>query len=191
MNISKTNYSQAFGKQALMTCTIEEKESKTEKPATLYKLNPNDKSDREDIFFSRHANCIARDFKKAQFKSCHPKDFYIILNDKTNEVISCAQTSHRYKPSGFPNAGQYTLIEEASENKKYKNGLEPLFAFITKQSTKQCDENIFTAFDETTIPRLENSKFLKADTGEYYIPKANFNPVLQQTEEKYNIEYLV
>ena len=190
MNISKTDYSQSFGKQALMTCTVRENAGNKPKNATLYKLDPDNKSDRMDVNYSKYAYNIARDFNNAHKELYPKKEFFMLQNDETGEVISCAETSHRYRPVEFSHPGQYTLIEEAQENKKYNNGIEPLFAYVTKKASDKCDENIFTAFNEDSLPGIEKSEFLKTEQGAYFVPEERFHPVLMQDEKKYNIEYL-
>ncbi len=191
MNKLISNYTQSFGKQALMTCDIKELNTNDKKSATLYKLNPENPSDIKDVFYSKHTGCIARDFEKAYYASYPQKEFYMLQNNSTGEVVSCAQTSHHYRPSALSQSGQYTLIEEAKENNKYKNAIEPLLAYITKSASDKFDESVFTAFDENTIKGLSDSSFSKADTGEYFISRKNFVPFIKNTEKACNIEYIV
>ena len=192
MNISKINFNQSFGKQEVMTCKVKESQQNSSKNATLYKLNPEDVNDQKDVYYSKQTICIADDFEKAPFDSfASKKDFYILTDDKSGEVISCAETSHRYRPSELPYSGQYTLIEEAKENNKYKNGLEPLFAYITKLASNNDDRFIFTAFDEETVEGLKNSKFSQIKTGEYYISQENFNPLIDNAEKQFKMEYFI
>lgn len=189
MNIFKSNFSQAFGKQALMTCEIKQNSDK-KLNATLYKMNPNKESDMRDVFLSKQTNCISRDFQKASFDSYPKKEFLMLSNDKTGEVIACSETSRHFRPFE-PNSGEYTLIEEAKENKKYKNAVEPLLAFITKQAQKNGDSSIYTAFDEETLPSLKSGNFTKAQTGEYFVPNSEFQSIVKPAEQKYNIQYIV
>ena len=191
MNISYNLNSQSFGKEALMKCDIEETNKNIKQSATLYKLNPENTADRNDVFFSKQTGCIARDFERAIYKSFPNKDFYILQNDITGEIISCAQTSHHYRPFDVSLPGQYTLIEEAKGNKKYKDAAEPLFAYITGIASKKFDEAVFTAFDENTISELKKNNFSKAKTGEYFVSQENFSKFINRAEKKYNIEYIV
>ena len=104
--------------------------------------------------------------------------------------MSCAETSLRYRPFEYSHSGKYTLIEEAKQNAKYKDGAEPLFAFITKQAEKRFNASVFTAFNENTFEGLKKFKFSKVKTGEYYIPEKRFPVLIKSAEKKYKMEYL-
>ena len=189
MKISHINTYQSFGKQALMTCKIKEKNSQEPKNSTLYKLNPMDEADRKDVFFSKQTYCIAKDFERQWKKPYFEKEFYVLQNDKTGEVISCAETMKRCRPPRFTHHGIYTMIEEANENYKYENGAEPLFAYIAKNAKKNFDLNIFTTFNKETIPNLKSYKFSETRKGEYCIPQRRFSTLIKQAEKKYEMEY--
>lgn len=191
MNIPALNYNQTFGKQALLTCNVKENSSNTQKSATLYKLDPENISDQKDVLFSKQTGCIKRDFEKARYDSFPNKEFYMLQNNSTGEVISCAQTSHHFRPFESAESGQYTLIEDAHGNIKYSNAVEPLFAYITKSASQKSDSSVFTAFDEMTMPEANKSSFSIAETGEYFIPDKNFASFQSNSEKKYNIKYLV
>ena len=191
MNITKINNNISFGKEALMTCQIKDKKNQERHNAVLYKLDPENLSDVQDVYFSKQTNCIYNDFMLAGTTKYQDKEFFIIQNDKTKEVISCAETSHRFSPFDNDKLNQYTLIEEAKGNKKYIGGIEAMFAYITQQALDRYDNSVVTAFDEETVPELETSKFSKTKTGEYYIPLQEFGTVIDQAEKQYHIEYLI
>lgn len=200
MNISKLNHCNSFGKKALLTCEIKQEPNKNKVQATLYKMDPHNLSDIDDVRYSKQTMCIQSDFSKAIEQRIPNKDFYILRNDKTKEVISCAQTSHHYRPDQisrgfntitFENPGLSTLIEEMNVNPNYVNGAEPLLAYIVKAAGERFDSTVYTAFDQDVVPSLKRAKFSQTKFGEFFIPEKRYSILMDQAEKHSQIEYLV
>lgn len=200
MNISKLNNCYSFGKKALLTCEIKQGPTKNKVQATLYKMDPHNLSDIDDVRYSKQTMCIQSDFSKAIEQRIPNKDFYILRNDKTKEVISCAQTSHHYRTDQisrgfntitFENPGLSTLIEEMNVNPNYVNGAEPLLAYIVKAAGERFDSTVYTAFDQDVVPSLKRAKFSQTKLGEFFIPEKRYSILMDQAEKHSQIEYLV
>lgn len=191
MNISKLNNCYSFGKKALLTCEIKQEPNKNKVQATLYKMDPHNLSDIDDVRYSKNTRCIHHDFFKA-VEERHPnREFYLLQNDKTKEVICCAQTSHHYRPSSAQNPGLCTLIDEIGVNYNYVNGTEPMLAYIVKRAGERFDSTVYTAFTQEELPSLKRAKFSKTNLGEFYIPEKRYNTLIDQAEGRSQIEYLV
>ena len=200
MNISKLNNCNSFGKKALLTCEIKQELNKNKVQAKLYKMDPHNLSDIDDVMYSKQTRCILPDFITSIEKLYPNKDFYLLQNDKTKEVISCAQTSHHYRPiqssNGFEsitfeNPGSNTLIEEMNVNQNYVNAAEPLLAYIVKSAGERFDSTVYTSFNQDFVPALKRAKFSQTKLGEFYIPGKRYATLINQAEEHSNIEYLV
>ncbi len=189
MQINKIYGTQTFGKTPVLTCRIKDWETKQPHNATLYKMDPNNFQDLNEILYSKNTNSIKRNFMKAHAKNINYKDFYVMQNDRTMEVISCAQTEHRYGNFNKKNSGLYTLIEEMEENPNYINGMEPLTAGIIKNASARFDESIYTSFRAEEAPYLKRAKFSKTKEGAYYVPQKRFNAILMQAENRSQIDY--
>ncbi len=199
MNISKLNNCNSFGKKALLTCEIKQELNKNKVQATLYKMDPHNLSDIDDVMYSKQTRCILPDFITSIEKLYPNKDFYLLQNDKTKEVISCAQTSHHYRPiqisNGFEsitfeNPGSNTLIEEMNVNQNYVNAAEPLLAYIVKSAGERFDSTVYTSFNQDFVPALKRAKFSQTKLGEFYIPEKRYATLINQAEEHSQIEYL-
>ncbi len=200
MNISRLNNCYSFGKKALLTCEIKQEPNKNKVQATLYKMDPHNLSDIEDVRYSKQTRCIHFDFQRASEQRIPNKDFYILRNDKTKEVISCAQTSHHYRPDQitrgfntitFENPGLSTLIEEMNVNPNYVNGAEPLLAYIVKVAGERFDSTVYSAFDQEVVPSLKRAKFTQTKLGEFFIPEKRYSILMDQAEKHSQIEYLI
>ena len=199
MNISKLNNCNSFGKKALLTREIKQEPKKNKIQATLYKMDPHNISDIDDVMYSKQTRCILPDFITSIEKLYPNKDFYLLQNDKTKEVISCAQTSHHYRPiqisNGFEsitfeNPGSNTLIEEMNVNQNYVNAAEPLLAYIVKSAGERFDSTVYTSFNQDFVPALKRAKFSQTKLGEFYIPEKRYATLINQAEEHSQIEYL-
>lgn len=199
MNISKLNNCNSFGKKALLTCEIKQELNKNKVQATLYKMDPHNLSDIDDVMYSKQTRCILPDFITSIEKLYPNKDFYLLQNDKTKEVISCAQTSHHYRPiqisngfesTTFENPGSNTLIEEMNVNQNYVNAAEPLLAYIVKSAGERFDSTVYTSFNQDFVPALKRAKFSQTKLGEFYIPEKRYATLINQAEEHSQIEYL-
>ena len=191
MKIAKINSNQNFGKTALLSCQIKQEENKEKVNATLYKMDPHNPKDINDVKYSKQTRCIYRDFVAALEQRQQNREFYLLQNDKTGEVISCAQTSHHYRPANAQNEGFSTLIEEMNENKKYINASEPLLAYIAKHAAERYDSTVYTAFTTDEIPSLKRAKFTQTKLGEFFIPEKRYYVLIDQAEKHSQIEFLV
>ena len=191
MEFSRIDSNQKFGKQALMTCEVKERGKEGTQRATLYSLDPQNASDRNDVRYSKQTFCIASDFERQQYEKFPQKEFYVVNNDKTGEVVSCAEISHHYSPMLNEKGGVYTLIEEAKLNKKYDNGEKPLLAYIARQAVDKYEEAVIGACEESALENFEGDNFTKLRTGEIVAPKENFMKIMKQADEDCSTEYLV
>ena len=87
----------SFGKSAVMTCTVKSADKKTKVDATLYQMNPLEREDYKDVMYSKHTLCIKPDFQRDTGHRQGMYDYYLLQNNKTKEVIACAQTSRHYR----------------------------------------------------------------------------------------------
>lgn len=191
MKITKINSQQSFGKTALLYCQIKQESNKEKVSATLYKMDPNNKKDIDDVKYSKQTRCIYSDFLNEAGQRYPHREFYLLQNDKTGEVISCAQTSHHYRPANAKNEGFSTLIEEMNENRKYINGAEPMLAYIAKHAEERYDSTVYTAFRLEEVPSLKRAKFTETKLGEFYLPQKRYNVLIDQAEKRSQIEFLV
>ena len=139
--------SPVFGKTAVMECRVKESANKLGENATLYKLNTDSTGDFYDVVRSKNTTCILNDYVKAYKYGNSLSEYYILQDDYTGEVISCAQVSRRYRNSNKENPGNCTFISAMSENKKYLNGAEPILAYMTKVAAERYDKSLYAAYN--------------------------------------------
>ena len=197
MKILSINSSPAFGKTPVMECCIKDTITKKTNNATLYKLNPDSINDVYDVRQSKNTVSIKSDFIKSHLYGDRCNDYYILQNDKTQEVISCAQVSHRYRYDDAENIGLYTLATSLSENKKYINGLEPMLAYITKIAAERYDNGVYAAYSlsdtmqTSEFPSLKHIKVSDAGKDGILIPSKRFLSFLDIAEKRSQINYEV
>lgn len=190
MKISKINTMCSFGKTPLMTCSIKQKSDNQRVQATLYKIDSTQATDIDDVRYSKLARCMYSDLLNA-FKKCRSdKDFLLLQNDKTKEVISCAQTSHRYRPFG-DKPERYTLVETLNGNDKYINGIEPLMAYIASAADSRFDDSVRTAFHSDDISvNMQRIKFSQEKNGEWVLPKKRYYTLIDKAQEHSQLQLL-
>ncbi len=181
----------SFGKTPVMTCTVKTTGKNDKVDATLYRMNAHDSEDQRDVRFSKHTTCIKKDFDKEAGRFRPVYDFFLLTNNKTKEVIACAQTSRHFRTGDAKYNGCSTLIDEMSENRNYVNGAEPLLAYIVHQAEERYDHCVTTAFDRDEIPVLKNCKFTQLKTGDWCIPEKRYPLLLDQAEKRENISFIV
>lgn len=181
----------SFGKSAVMTCTVKSADKTTKVNATLYQMNPLEREDYRDVMYSKHTTCIKSDFQRDTGHRQGMYEYYLLQNDKTGEVIACAQTSRRYRTGNAKYNGVSTLIEEMSQNRHYINGAEPVLAYLVHKAGEQFDNCVTTAFDKDEIPCLKNSKFTQLKTGDWCIPEKRYQLLIDQAEKRENVNFLV
>lgn len=180
----------SFGKTAVMTCTIKNAETKKRQEATLYKMNPHNREDQRDISYSKQTRCIAKNFEADTARIQPHYDYYLLTNDKTKEVISCAQTSRHYRANNTSYSGVSTLIDEMKENEKYVRGGEPLLAYLAHKSFSQYDKCIASAVDLEEAPSLKGCKFTQLKNGDWVIPEKRYHMLIDQAEKRNDISFI-
>ena len=191
MTINSINTSVSFGKQPVMKCTIKEAETKKIMPATLYQLEVGKKSDIFDVEHSKNTMDIYNGFMKDSRLGSNYRQYYILQNDKTQEVIGCAQTSSHFSMKDDISGGHQLLVEELSENKKYLNGKEPILTYLINVARKAMKDSVVTCFDTNVVPNMKQVKPKQISTGEFVIPASRFDNALTHGEKRYNIDYEV
>ncbi len=181
----------SFGKTPVMTCSVKTADKKNKIDATLYKMNPQDREDQRDVRFSKHTNSIKSDFERESGNYYPSYDYFLLTNNKTKEVIACAQTSRHYRTGNARYNGCSTLINEMYENKNYVNGAEPVLAYIAHRAEERFDTCVTTAFDRDEIPGLKHCKFTQLKTGDWCIPEKRYPLLIDQAEVRENISFIV
>ncbi len=180
----------SFGRTPIMKCTIKKTENRGKVEATLYKMDAKDKNDLQDVEYSKVGRCMYDDMAKEFDSPSYSREFYMLQNDKTKEVISCAQTSHRFRTSD-KNPGLSTLIEEIGVSKNYVNGAEPLLAYIAYNAFNRFDDTVYTAFRPEEIPvDMKRAKFSQTKLGEWYIPQKRYHVLIDSAQRHSQMEFL-
>lgn len=181
----------SFGKTPVMTCTVKNKEEKGKQSATLYKMDTQNYNDYKEIMYSKNARCLHRGFEEDRDSFYPIHEYYLLKNDKTDEVISCAQTSRHYRTGEAKYSGFSTLINEMGENKKYANGAEPIVSYLVKNAGERQDESVSTAFDQDEIQTsLKRSKFTQLKTGEWVLPQKRYQALIEQAEKREDVNFI-
>lgn len=202
MNIQKITYAQSFGKTPLMHCTVKrampqetpskktkkQEDKKQEKiAATLYQLDPRIEKDMQDASYSKTAYVLSGDMNRDAHRFYPISEYFILTNDKTGEVISCAQTSKRYRLDDKKIPGYYMLVEEFNTSRNYTSPAEPMFAFLTDKAFKHNDTSIVIGTYDIEGPELKKSRFTLKKNGEWYMPERRFNDFFDTAQKRYDI----
>ena len=187
MNISRTNNLQSFGKTALMQCKVRTLQDKERISATLYKMNPKDSNDVKEVKYSKTAYVLMPDMAKDAKKEYPSREYYLLTNDKTGEVISCSQTSNHFREGEEKVSGSYLMIEEFNANDKYINPIMPMIAFLADKAYKHFDSNIVMGTSDIDDKTLKREKFSRAKNGDWYIPQKRFIDVTDKAVKKYDM----
>jgi len=180
----------SFGKTPVMKCTVKDAATKKSNEATVYKMDTMEREDLREIQLSKNTRSIVRDFEKESYRRAPIHEYFLLKNDKTGEVIACAETSRHYKIGDTRYSGASTVIDEFSENKKYVNGAEPLFAYIAHNAEQRYDNYICTAFNDETIKTLRTHKFTQIKNGDWCMPAKRYQTVIGQAERRNNVVFL-
>ena len=189
MTINSINTSVSFGKLPVMKCTIKDAQTKKIMPATLYQLEVGKASDVYDVEHSKNTMDIYNSFIKDSRFGSNYRQYYMLQNDKTQEVIGCAQTSSHFSMKKDISGGHQLLVEELSENKKYLNGKEPILTYLLNVARKSMKDSVVTAFDTNVVPNMKQVRPKQISTGEFVIPASRFDNALIHGEKRYNISY--
>ena len=153
-------------------------------------MEPSKPEDAREIKYSKNARCIYYDFMIDAGKHISDKDYYVLSNDRTKEVISCAQTSRHFRPENSEFSGLTTFIEEISENPKYEKGSLPLLAHIALNTYDTSDETVTASGYATAIDSLTDSCFMQTKTGDWVLPKDAYKPLVKQVMCNSSLEYI-
>ncbi|MBQ3641342.1 hypothetical protein II906_05400 [bacterium] len=190
MKINQINNTVNFGREALMTCQVKQVEENKKYPATLYKMDQLKADDYHDIQNSRNTNAIKLDFENEYYRRNPIHDFYILQNDKTREIIGCAEKNTHFKTWEDVDTGVITLLQTLSVNPKYLNAGEPIFTYIVKDA-KDCFRKAVTlATGENIVPNMGQAKFTENKDKNLVLRSAAFEPVIEQGEKRYGIQYI-
>lgn len=184
----------SFGKTPVMRCVVKSADKKEKNSATLYEMDINNPSDCKEITYSKNARCLQQGLYTDLMSGYPAYKYYLLKDDKTQEVIACAQTSRHYREAGTRKTtytGKYTLIDEMEANKKYINGAEPVLAYIAYNADSQFDNFVSAAFDKDEVTPLRQEKFTQLRTGDWAIPKKRFSVLIDRAKEKEDINFLV
>lgn len=189
MQINTIKSIQSFGKTPVMKCTVKSSETGNKENATLYQMDTNNRKDYYEVRSSKNTGDILSDFERDSLNRSNLRQYYLLKNDKTQEVIGCAETTKRM--SGGISDGKYIQIEEISENKKYKNGIEPIFTYLVHFAKEIGQDAVVSIAGENIIPNMRKAKQVQVKTGEIITPQSSFDEILNHAERRYNIEYTV
>ena len=190
MRIQSVTNSTSFGKIPVLQCRVEEASSGNINKATLYKMEPNKPEDAREIKYSKNARCIYYDFMVDAGKHISDRDYYLLQNNKTKEVIACAQASRHFRPDNAEFNGMTTFIEEMSENPKYVKGGLPIFAHIALNSLESNDASVSTSTYTSAIDSLAGSSFIQIDTGDWILPKDDYRSFIKQVMYDSSLDYV-
>lgn len=191
MNIKQINFSQTFGKTPVMRCEMKKTGTKDKAQSTLYKLNPQLNSDLEEVMYSKRARCMYTDMRKDSQTKNPYREYYILKDDKTDEVISCAETSHHYRAENVPHPGLSTLIDEMESNGKYVSSQEPLLAYLAYSAMNRFDDSVCVGFYNEDYSRFKRARFSETKNGDWILPDKRYINLIDNAAKRYNIEFLV
>ena len=195
MKITNINTTINFGKTPVATCIVKEVSTQKEVPATIFKMDPLNESDYREIKYSKFTNDIKYGVneERDQAPYNHGREFYLVKANKNGEVIACAQTLHRFRTSDVPHQGLSTMLEEASENKKFDNGALPLVAYIAQRAIDRYDNSIISVTGTDEEPTIQKKlKFKETETqGVFALPQRRFTNFINRAKNEASLEIIV
>ncbi|MBQ8887522.1 MAG: hypothetical protein IJY61_07480 [Candidatus Gastranaerophilales bacterium] len=195
MKITKINTQLKFGKTAVATCNVKEKSTQKVLPATIYKMNPLEESDVREIRYSKNTHCLRYgiDIERENAPYNKGREFYLLKVDKTGEVVSCAQTLHRFRTDNIPHPGLSTMLEEASENAKFENGAQPLVAYIAQRASDRYDKSVISVTGTEEPATIQKKlKFKETETeGVYALSKRRFINFINRAKQENQLEVMI
>lgn len=180
----------SFGKTPILTCQFKQKDTNKKVDATLYKMDPHNPSDIKDVEYSKKARCMIFDMKKDQGRFYPAREYYIIQENKTGEVISCAQTSHHYRLNNAYCPGTSTTIEELADNEKYVNSTEPMLAFLAQNAFERYDKSVVVGTYTDDESQFKRARFSKSKNGDWILPEKRFTNLVDTAVKRNNIEFI-
>ena len=179
-----------FGKTPVMKCCIKSKDTKEHHLATIYQLDAKNNKDLSEVFYSKQAICLYPSMLKDNRRYYPSSEYYIMKDDRTDEVISCTKTSRHYRRDNVEFPRLTTLIEELNTNPKYINSAEPMFAFLAQKAFNRFDESLTTASYPENPTILKRAKFTQTKNGDWVLPEKRFNNLIDTAQKRSNIEFL-
>ena len=188
MKISSLN-SINFGKRPLLNCSIKTK-SNEKFDGTLYLYDNKDGDDRMEVRESDFLEGFRLDFLRCS-GDVSGFNFYVLKNDETNEIISCAKTSRRIKRYPLIEDGTYTKIEDIKENSDYIDPFYPVLGQIIKDGIEHYDRMIELPVCECVRKDMKKYKFSKKEDDAYWrLPERRFQEALTKVELRNQIDYI-
>ncbi|MBQ8635119.1 hypothetical protein IJX73_01165 [bacterium] len=172
----------SFGKYPILNCQVKDSKTKQKKDATLYKYDPHNVKDMKEI--------RQRQIPFGIDEMGYTK-IYILEDDETKDIVSCAQTSRHYRSNNLHQAGFSTLIEDMESSKAYINPSEPLIAGLAKEAQDRSDSSIFLARPIQDVHSISNVRMAANKLGEHYLTERRFNSVIDKACEHSQIEFLI
>ena len=191
MITSGTLSSPETGGRAMMQCCIKDEKSKQKNNATLYKIDQDNLAEFEEITNYNNTRKIIDAYKNTIFKGITPKEVYVLVDDKTGEIISTATTTHHYRSLDEKNPGLCTLIENFCSNDEYSNAGEAMLAFIVRRAQERNDNSVYSINTPFDIPEsIKRAKFIEAAIeGMSYMPSKSFFSFIDKAEKRSKINY--
>lgn len=179
-----------FGKRLVAICNTKEAKNGKQTASNLYEVDPKNKDDLFDVNRSNHTKAIRKDFNSAgsihNLRNIRDSKFYILQNDVTKEVISCAEISKRYSQEPEQN-GIYLNIKELEGNKHYLNSTSPLTGYFAKMAEELGCTRISTSFREDDMPELKKEGFRETVLENLEMPKENFKKAVENAKDNHDM----
>ncbi len=180
----------SFGKTAILTCQVKNRETNQKASATLYQMDPHNMSDYREVRYSKTARCMCRDMEDDQSLYNPVREYYVLKDDKTGEVISCAETSHHYRRDEIYSPGLSTTVDELADNTKYVNSTEPMLAFVAQKAFDRYDKSVVIGTYVDDESPLKRARFSKTKNGDWVLPEKRFNDFVDTANKRSSIEYV-
>jgi len=185
MKIQNISSAQSFGKTPVMVCSVRRAGNREKTRATLYQLDVSDTRDIADVRYSKTALCMLKDMMNDKYSSL-PKEYFIMTDDRTGEVISCAETSNHIRVSDDKLSGKYLLVNEFNQNGGYIRPDIPMFAFFAQKSFWGRNSNIVMGTSNFEEKTLKRTGFSQAKNGEWFMNNRRYLDIIDFARKKFN-----
>ena len=115
MQINNVNSNISFGKTPVMICEVKKKKETDRRTATLYKMDIKKHEDLNEIKYSKTARTLYPDAEKDRHYMSPGREYYLLKDDSTNEVISCASITTHIRQGEGKTSGFSFVIDGFSE----------------------------------------------------------------------------
>ncbi len=158
--------------------------------ATLYKINKDKLAEFDETANYNNTRKILDAYKNTIFKGITPKEVYVLVDDKTGEIVSSATTTHHYRSIDEKNPGLCTLIEDFCTNDDYSNAGEAMLAFIVRRAQERNDNSVYSIHTSFDIPETIKRAFIGTKKeGISYMPSKKFFSFIDKAEKRSKINY--